>query len=326
MAKRSLTATAIAPDDAGDYDSLAERYGCFFDRVAWTSLWGDALTRVGIYGAGGHLRGGFCVAERRKFGLRILRNPPYTPRIGPFFEYRTTNPAARTSEHRDVQEAMAAFSSSRGAAVVTLGLSLGTTDCLPFYWRGFKVVPRYTYRIGLRREAGEVLSGMSVDRRNDVTKAEHDGIEVTEMRDVEHLRSLVMDTYARQHKAFPVDEMDRVLSAFPPGASSFGFLAASGGRPMVAVYTVHDKETAFCLLTGYCSSGAHRGAGALAMVKTILKAQEMGLATFDFEGSVIPPIEKYYRGFGGTLTPYFSVNKAWLPIEMLLKIRYRERF
>ena len=55
-------------------------------------------------------------------------------------------------------------------------------------------------------------------------------------------------------------------------------------------------------------------------------AKDRGLAIFDFEGSVILPIERYFRGFGGTLTPIISVHKAWLPLEMGLKLVRRSLF
>jgi len=50
------------------------------------------------------------------------------------------------------------------------------------------------------------------------------------------------------------------------------------------------------------------------------------MRVFDFEGSNVPSIERYFRGFGGTLTPYIGVHKAWLPVEMALKLRYRNLF
>ena len=62
------------------------------------------------------------------------------------------------------------------------------------------------------------------------------------------------------------------------------------------------------------------------MIESIRHAKELGLKTFDFEGSVIPAIERYFRGFGGKLTPYYRVNKAWLPLEMALKLVKRQLF
>jgi hypothetical protein len=31
---------------------------------------------------------------------------------------------------------------------------------------------------------------------------------------------------------------------------------------------------------------------------------------FNFEGSMIEPIERYFRAFGGKLTPYFEIKKT----------------
>ena len=47
---------------------------------------------------------------------------------------------------------------------------------------------------------------------------------------------------------------------------------------------------------------------------------------FKKERQSLPQIERYFRGFGGQLTPYYRVNKASLPIEILLKFIKREIF
>nr|HPR68216.1 methicillin resistance protein [Kiritimatiellia bacterium] len=64
----------------------------------------------------------------------------------------------------------------------------------------------------------------------------------------------------------------------------------------------------------------------LAVWEAIRHAKEAGLETFDFEGSVIPPIERFFRGFGGRLTPYYTVNKGWRPLETAMKFLRRGFF
>jgi hypothetical protein len=64
----------------------------------------------------------------------------------------------------------------------------------------------------------------------------------------------------------------------------------------------------------------------MAMWAAIKFAKDLGLRSFDFEGSISPDIEKYFRGFGGTLTPYYQINKAKLPLEFILKLYKREYF
>ena len=55
-------------------------------------------------------------------------------------------------------------------------------------------------------------------------------------------------------------------------------------------------------------------------------AKGKGLKAFDFEGSMLPEVEKFFRGFGGDLIPYYTINKAFLPVEMALKFMKRELF
>lgn len=326
MSGKALITRPLDTGDREAWDGLAARHGCIFDTLHWSDLFGPSLCRLGIYDAGGSLWGGFCVWEQRKFGLRVLRNPPYTPQVGPFYEPRASNPAARSDEQRAVVEAMADYLSSNGAAVVSLGLSLGITDCLPFYWRGWKVVPHYTYRIDLAQDEDTILAAMSMQQRNHIKKARKDGVGVEEVPDTGDLRSLVLKTFARQDKAFSHSNMDDILVGYPPGRNSYCYITRHQELPIAGVYVVHDSRTAYNLMTGYDDARAHHGAGVLAMWHAILKAKELGLEVFDFEGSVIPPIERYFRGFGGQLTPRFTVNKAWLPVEIALKFIKRNLF
>lgn len=327
MGAKGLSTRLVSQDDLRAWDALASQHGGLFDSIRWTGLFEAGIRRIGIFDAGGSLRGGFCVWEQRKLGLRVLRNPPFTPHVGPFFEYRASNRAARTDEARDVMESMATFLDHSGAAVVSLGIALEVKDCLPLSWRGYKVVPHYTYRIDLAQTEDILMTAMSSSRRNDVRKAIADGVAVKDTGDTLAMRALAMETYARQHTAFAPAPTDLVFSRFPPRCNSYCLIAEANGRPLAGVYVVHDARTAYYLVGGY-ADGAHHGAGALAMWHAILKARQLGLQVFDFEGSMIPPIERYFRGFGGQLTPCFSLNKAWLPIEMALKVlpRYRNRF
>jgi hypothetical protein len=55
------------------------------------------------------------------------------------------------------------------------------------------------------------------------------------------------------------------------------------------------------MFSGYDKQKKHHGAGALAVTQCIKEAKKRNLQYFDFDGSVIPNLEKYFRGFGGEL-------------------------
>ena len=328
MSKKKLTARPLDPSDRERWETLVAQHGCLFDSVRWTDIFGPAMQRIGIYNAGGILRGGFCAQEQRRWGLRIWRNPPYTPYGGPFYEPLASNPAARTDEQRDVVDAMADYLSSLGAAGVFLGLPPDVADGLPFYWRGWKVVPLYTYRIDLKQGEDTLLATMSPAQRSHVKKAEQAGIAVDESAEPNDLRELIGKTYARQRKTWDHSAWDGIVAAFSPPHGSFCCIARQNGVALAGVFVVHDSRTAYNLVSGFDSEQGNASAGALVRWRAILHAQRLGLEVFDFEGSVVPRIERFNRAFGGVLTPCLTIQKAWLPVEMALKLnpRYRNRF
>jgi lipid II:glycine glycyltransferase (peptidoglycan interpeptide bridge formation enzyme) len=220
---------------------------------------------------------------------------------------------------------MEAYLSTQKVALISLNLSLGVHDCLPFLWSGYKVIPHYTYQISLEKDESQLLGEMSGDRRKNLTKAAEEGVEVVDAKGTKEIRELVQRTFEKRGKKSPRGLIDAIFSNFGPGQSSYCILSFQKGKPVSGVYVVYDKRTAYHLLGGY-SDRAHHGAGAAAMFRAIVKARELGLRVFDFQGSTVPQIERYFRGFGGRLLPIFSINKAWFPIEMCLKLKHRKVF
>lgn len=77
---------------------------------------------------------------------------------------------------------------------------------------------------------------------------------------------------------------------------------------------------------GFHNALKHEGAGAATIWKAIRYAKSKELATFDFEGSMIPRIERYFRGFGGEIKNYFTLNRAPFIVEVALKMFKRSIF
>jgi len=102
-----------------------------------------------------------------------------------------------------------------------------------------------------------------------------------------------------------------------------GFVAYSDKKPIASTFCVYDSKTAYYLFGGYDSETKHHGAGVSCMWQSILLAREKGLKTFDFEGSMIPEVEKYFREFGGTLIPYYVAYKAPTALKLILKLNKR---
>ena len=167
---------------------------------------------------------------------------------------------------------------------------------------------------------------MSEERRRNVRKAIKDGLIVKQVDDFGIVKFLILKTFSRQKMTVSENHLDKIFLEFAAKENSFAFVTFAKEKPIAATFCIYDKDTAYYLLGGYDYETKHHGAGASAMWEAIKYTKKLGLKYFDFEGSMVPQIERYFRGFGGQLTPYYRINKAKLPLEILLKFFKRELF
>ena len=81
------------------------------------------------------------------------------------------------------------------------------------------------------------------------------------------------------------------------------------GRRHAGVYIVWDNTSAYYLMGGGDPDLRNSGATSLCMWEAIQFASTV-TQRFDFEGSMMEPVEKFFRAFGATQTPYFSISKT----------------
>ena len=73
-------------------------------------------------------------------------------------------------------------------------------------------------------------------------------------------------------------------------------------------YFVHDERFTYYLVGGTAAEHRTSGAASLVMWEAIERAAARGTA-FDFEGSMIREVERFFRAFGGVPVPYSIVRK-----------------
>jgi len=307
------------------YNELSIEQGSIFNTYQWLKMFDD-LSIYGIFDDGDNLIGGFHLYKEKKFGITVYRDPPFTPFIGPFVKIEAQSPVKITNKYREILSLMAEFLGKLNYSIISVSLGRNIIDTLPFIWRKFKVVPGYTYILDLSTSLDNLYKNMTVERRNDINKAIRDKLTVEKVNDFNIIKSLVLKTFSRQEKGINEYYLNKILFDFANDSNSFAFVTFKDEKPVAGAFCVYDKLTTYYLLGGYDYELKHHGAGALALWKAIEYSKEIGLKYFDFEGSMVPQIEKYFRGFGGDLKPYFRINKAWLPFEMLLKFYKRELF
>ena len=309
----------INADELAEFDQLARTNGSVFHTSQWTSVFGHEVERYAITDRGDRIVGGLCVRRQRKFGLSFIRNLPFTPTCGPFLEIKASAPTSIFESRRKALEAIAEYFDGQNLPLIHLSFEQDIQDTLPFYWRDYQTSPSFTYLLQLDVPLEVLRKNMSSVRRRNISRARKDGLEVREVSDFGIVRKLVEKTYTRQRKKYSSEQVDAILFRFANKNNSYACATFAEGNPIACNFIVHDHRTAYYVMGGYDANNKHSGAGALSMFHAIQCAQNRDLTTFDFEGSMVPAIETYFRGFGGALKPYFTITKGWLPIELGLR-------
>lgn len=322
-----LVARDVRPDERTQWDDLARENGDLFLQPSWVDALGSEAVRIGIFDPGNLLVGGFVVRRYRRAGIPVFSNAPFCQGAGPFWKARTQSVTGRLEERRSVVEAMAAFLEP-GVGVTLVRLSGTVEDVMPFRWRGFRTNVEYTYRLGLERPGEAFLPRYDGKTRNDIRKAVRDGLIGEVGQDFDEVEILQRSALERAGAGGGAS-ISAVIAYARKAPGAFTVTVRGPGPSLAASLVLISGDTAYYVMGGHRrdqGKGSHHGAGALAIHTSILEAGRCGCRVFDFEGSTIPRVEPFIRGFGGTLTPYYSAAKAWLPIECVLKLRYRGLF
>jgi GNAT acetyltransferase-like protein len=261
---------------------------------------------------------------RRRYGLTTIVQPHLTQTLGPWLAPTTCKYAKRLEAEKrllgQLIEALPPFDFFR------MNFSPAMTNWLPFYWAGFEATVRYTYRIEDLSDLDRVHADFQESVRRGIRKAQG-ALAVDDDYPLEDLLRLNTETFARQGLRPPYsDAFVRRLDAACSARGSRRVLGAidADGRAHAGLYVVWDEHTLYPLINARDPELQAFGSNTLLYWEAIRLASEVS-RVFDFEGSMLEPIEHFVRAFGGRQTPYFSVSKAGIRARSVLAMRSARR-
>jgi lipid II:glycine glycyltransferase (peptidoglycan interpeptide bridge formation enzyme) len=184
------------------------------------------------------------------------------------------------------------------------------SNLMAFHWAGFDLRLGYTHRFENLASEELLWKGMRDKTRNLCRKAEKLTV-INRTPTVASFIAVLEKTFKRQDidisSSFPLFErMDEVMARRQQRAIYSAEDAQ--GRVHAAVYVVFDDRHTFYLAGGGDPALRDSGAHALAMWHAI-KDSGARSKVFDFEGSMVPTIEHFVRGFGPRLVPRYTAEK-----------------
>lgn len=310
-----------------EFCNLAEIHHGVFASKEWLSVYEGKLNLVGIYKDEHQLIGGFYFIKTKKYGFTFLKLPPYSPHCALFFKNEASNVSSALSFQKEILEDVVNYIKSQNSTLTVLALPSVNVDTQPFIWDNYKVIPNYTYRLNLIQTIEQIKSQFDSKNRNAINKAVKEGVEV-ELNSLSsnelfeffshHLKSAGANVYST--------ELRNIFTKFSNNKNSFSLTAKKDNVVLGNVFCIYDSKVCYYLLGGVNKSAGIQGINNLLMLKAIEQAKAIGCETFDFEGSMLKGVEKFFRSFGPTMHPYYTINKGKLWLELLLKFKKRAIF
>jgi Acetyltransferase (GNAT) domain len=245
----------------------------------------------------------WSVSGRRRQAIM----PPLTQKLGVMFSPCEPKDGQRLSlESRLVEQLLTKLPSG---AYIDQHFHENFTNWLPFYWNGFQQTTRYTYVLEDLSSLEHLWAGVRRQVRQMIKHARNSGVRVRETDDLEYFLRIEAMTFTRQGMRPPhnLALVQRIDDACVRNAGR-KILICEGrdGRAHAGVYLVYDESCAATIMSGANEDLRSSGAGPLLHWELVEFASTV-TKRFDFEGSMIRPIEHFYRGFGTLQVPYFRI-------------------
>lgn len=246
----------------------------------------------------------------------VVSMPAYTQTMGPWFRPETDDTKYTTALGRRQNLCKIFIDSLKEYPYFHQNFSFQVTDWLPFYWEGYKQTTRYTYILENIRDSESLKENMSQHIRRQILKAkDKSGIILQKGIPVKDFLDVFIKTFERQgEKPKNLKTLELLINICQnrkQGDLWGGY--DDKGRLHAAVFMAWQESSAYYIAGGGDPTLRDSGAHSYVMWECIQYAATKS-KHFDFEGSMLPGVERFFREFGAIQTPYFAISKGDLPL------------
>lgn len=248
---------------------------------------------------------------RKKYSLTILGQPQLTQTLGPWLRASNAKYAKRLGQEKELLQAL--IEQLPDFAQYKQNWHYNITNWLPFYWQGFEQTTNYTYVLNEINDKEKLWNNLQVNIRTDIRKAkERYKLIVCTDVSIDDFLQLNKMVFTRKNRNPPYSDslVKRIDDACILHNCRKIFIAEDDqGRKHAAVYIIWDENSSYYLMGGSDPKLRNSGATSLCMWEAIKFASTV-TKRFDFEGSMLESVERFFRAFGAVQTPYFSISKT----------------
>jgi hypothetical protein len=266
--------------------------------------------KVSITTKGEQVTGVWPYVQSERMSISMMRNPRLTPYLGPtVFFPPDIKQANRDSYEYDVITEL--LDGIPGSDVWRLSVAPGLQQAGLFRRASLKLDVQQTFLCDLRQSEETIFHGFKESLRRNLRAAEKEITISEEPQLLNLLYKFQQATLQRKRVAQPYDEshMQRLMDACLEHGCGTLWVARRDDTVQAIIWNVWDQERSYYFM-GAQNPGADNYLSMSALLwHAIREAKARGNTYFDFEGSMDPGVERFFRNFGAERSLYLVLRR-----------------
>lgn len=253
----------------------------------------------------------FPYSVKKKYGMSFILQPVLTPQLGILYFYpndlvKQTSIYSFQNKHAKVLIEQL----PKGSVYESYKFVPDFNNWLPFFNKGYEQSTRYTYILNDIKNHEAIYNGFSNTIKRQIKEAQGK-VTITEEDNICLVYTMVKESLKRQNTKFALTR--EILKSIEKK-----YLELNNGKVLIArdengkvnagVFVIWDRQKAYLLGVGTDLEFDKSNATKL-LIWQAIKHTSQYVDKFDFEGSMLPGVERLYRSFGGKQMQYFEIKK-----------------
>ena len=278
-----------------------------FMRPYWLdAVAGNSWDAILANDSDGEVLGAWAFYKKRILGSNAIAMPYLTPYTGIYLkENPQLPPQKRQLQRQEILENL--ISKLPDVTYFEQKLQYTLNDWAPFYWAGYREKTHYTFRFDNPDPEG-IYGNFSVNFKRNLRAAERI-FDIDETDNTAGLHALIQNVFEHQKQAAPFSEikMNKILTSVFARNQCSVYRANQDGLLAAALVVVWDDDTTYCLLNG--RNFNQKGHAINLLMWQAIRDAARRDHHFDFEGSMMKGVHRFFRSFGGKLIPYHFIYR-----------------
>jgi hypothetical protein len=247
------------------------------------------------------------VPVRVKYGLPYVPQPPYTQQLGIYGN-------AKINEQDVIR-----FLSALPTKFKLSDLSLNASNPMP--GAGFNASLKMNLEVDLQKSWEEISKAYSENTRRNISKVQKSGLSVQRTIDPSFLLYAKWSNRPTTLKRKQWRLSARIIQeALSRNAGEIWEVTGQDGEKLAAVFFLTNDIRKIYLVSASTPGGKEQGA-MFGLVNEMIRVNAGRKLVLDFEGSSIPGIARFFKGFGAEERPFPHIMISRLPRLMSILIR-----